>query len=192
VERPAWTALVPRRVTTITGEDYRVRRLERADKQLYAEFLRALSPADQRLRFFFGFDKPSARLLDLLTRVDHVRHEALAALAGEPGTEGTIAGVAHLVLDQEGGAEFAIAVRTAVKGHGLGYSLMLLLIDEAKRRGVRLLYGDVMRENYRMRQICEELEFEPSESLQGRNFVRFIREIRGDVPPKLDSPAVGA
>src|SRR5262245_19419216 len=44
-------------------------------------------------------------------------------------------------------AEYAIAVRSYWKGHGLGYLLMTRLIDIARRHGVREFAGEVPREN---------------------------------------------
>ena len=61
-------------------------------------------------------------------------------------------------LDEET-AEFAILVRSRLKGHGLGWQLMRRVIDYAKEKGLRRVYGDVLVENTTMLQMCVELGF---------------------------------
>jgi acetyltransferase len=56
-------------------------------------------------------------------------------------------------------AEFAILVRSRLKGHGLGWLLMRRVIDYAKEKGLRRVYGDVLVENTTMLQMCAELGF---------------------------------
>src|SRR5262245_38372887 len=61
-------------------------------------------------------------------------------------------------LDEET-AEFAILVRSRLKGHGLGWLLMQRVIDYAKEKDLRRVYGDVLVENTAMLQMCAELGF---------------------------------
>jgi acetyltransferase len=56
-------------------------------------------------------------------------------------------------------AEFAILVRSRFKGHGVGWMLMRRIIDYAKEKGLRRVYGDVLAENTAMLQMCAELGF---------------------------------
>jgi acetyltransferase len=56
-------------------------------------------------------------------------------------------------------AEFAILVRSRLKGHGLGWLLMQRIIDYAKEKGLRRVYGDVLVKNTTMLQMCAELGF---------------------------------
>ena len=56
-------------------------------------------------------------------------------------------------------AEFAIVVRSRLKGHGLGWLLMRRVIDYAREKGLRRVYGDVLAENSTMLQMCAELGF---------------------------------
>jgi acetyltransferase len=46
-----------------------------------------------------------------------------------------------------------------MKGHGLGYVLLTHLLDRARTRGIAEIWGDVMRENQAMLQMCRELGF---------------------------------
>ena len=56
-------------------------------------------------------------------------------------------------------AEFAVLVRSQLKGHGLGWLLMQRVIDYAKEKGLRRVYGDVLAENSAMLQMSAELGF---------------------------------
>jgi acetyltransferase len=56
-------------------------------------------------------------------------------------------------------AEFAILVRSRLKGHGLGWLLMQRVIDYGKEKRLRRVYGDVLAENASMLQMAAELGF---------------------------------
>jgi acetyltransferase len=57
-------------------------------------------------------------------------------------------------------AEFAIIVRSDLKGAGLGRLLFQQLIEHARSRGTGRLVGIVLRENKRMLNLCRDLGFE--------------------------------
>jgi len=50
-------------------------------------------------------------------------------------------------------------VRSDLKGHGLGYMLMQLLIEYARAEGIRTIEGQVLQENTAMLNMCRELGF---------------------------------
>jgi len=50
-------------------------------------------------------------------------------------------------------------VRSRLKGHGVGWLLMQRVIDYAKEKGLRRVYGDVLAENASMLQMTSELGF---------------------------------
>jgi acetyltransferase len=73
---------------------------------------------------------------------------------------GEITGVARLHSDSRyESAEYAILVRSDLKGNGLGWSLMQLLIDYATAEGLKSLDGQVLCENTTMLAMCRELGF---------------------------------
>jgi acetyltransferase len=70
-------------------------------------------------------------------------------------------GVARLEADPDyTSAEYAVIVRSDLKGHGLGWALMRHLIRYAEAEGLRELDGDVLAANERMLKMCRELGFE--------------------------------
>jgi acetyltransferase len=119
--------------------------------------LRDVSAVDLRLRFFARIAELSAAEADKLSHLDY-RHE-MAFIALDEDT-GRMLGLVRLKdeLDEKT-AEFAILVRSRLKGHGLGWQLMRRVIDYAKEKGLRRVYGDVLVENATMLQMCAELGF---------------------------------
>ena len=79
-------------------------------------------------------------------------------------------------------AEFAILVRSRLKGHGLGWLLMQRVIDYAKEKDLRRVYGDVLIENTTMLQMCAELGFHPVEDMGPdiRRVVLDLEDIGGE------------
>jgi acetyltransferase len=57
-------------------------------------------------------------------------------------------------------AEYAILLRSDLKGRGLGWELMQLLIDYARAEGLTSLFGEVANENTTMLAVCRELGFD--------------------------------
>jgi len=55
--------------------------------------------------------------------------------------------------------EYAILVRSDMKGRGLGYLLMQLIIEYARAEGLKLIEGQVLGENIAMLEMCRELGF---------------------------------
>jgi len=139
------------------GERVLIRRVRPEDMALYPDFLADVSPEDLRLRFFARIAELSAAEVDKLAHLDYGHEMAFIALDEDTGR---MLGLVRLKdeLDEET-AEFAILVRSRLKGHGLGWMLMRRVIDYAKEKGLRRVYGDVLVENTTMLQMCAELGF---------------------------------
>jgi acetyltransferase len=56
-------------------------------------------------------------------------------------------------------AEYAVLVDRTVTGIGLGPMLMRYIIEYAKQRGIKELYGEVLRENEPMLRLNRALNF---------------------------------
>ena len=143
--------------TTRGGEHVLIRRVRPDDMALYPDFLGDVSSADLRLRFFARIAELSAEEIDRLSHIDY-KHE-IAFVALDKVTD-HILGLVRLKHElDERTAEFAILIRSRLKGHGLGWLLMRRIIDFAKEKGLRRLYGDVLVHNAAMLQMCCELGF---------------------------------
>ena len=150
-----------------TGADYRnslrdgrrvfVRPLKPEDAALYPDFLSHLTHEDIRLRFFAAVRELSPAVVDRLTHLDYTR--AMAFIAFDEAS-GDMLGVVRLHRDPVGtGGEYAVLVRSALKGHGLGWLLMSRMIDYARHESLTVIHGQVLGENTTMLRMCAELGF---------------------------------
>lgn len=160
--------------TTRGGERIVIRELRREDMALYADFLRDVGGEDLRLRFWAHIAELSAEEADKLGHLDY-KHETAFVAVDE--TSGQLLGLVRLKdeLDEET-AEFAILVRSRLKGHGLGWLLMRRVIDYGKEKRLRRIYGDVLAENSAMLLMCAELGFQQQD--RGPDFKRVVLDLR--------------
>ena len=155
------------------GERVLIRRLQPEDMALYPDLLREVSAEDLRLRFFADVAELSAEERDKLSHLDYRHEMAFIALDEDIGR---MLGLVRLKdeLDEQT-AEFAILVRSRLKGHGVGWLLMQRVIDYAKEKGLRRVYGDVLAENAAMLQMCAELGFRTED--MGPQFRRGVLDL---------------
>lgn len=138
---------------SITWQGRRVllRPIKPEDGAQHLEFFNALDPDDVRYRVFMRQREIRLSQLARLTQIDYDREMAFIATAErEPGRFETL-GVARAIADPDNEtAEFAIIVRSDIKGRGLGTILLRKLIDYCRRRGTKELVGEALSDNQRM------------------------------------------
>jgi acetyltransferase len=135
-----------------------VRPIRPEDEPLIHEFLRHVTTHDLRLRFFAAMKEFSHEFIARLTQLDYARAMAFVAFAEDTNE---IVGVVRLHSDSiyETG-EYAILLRSDLKGRGLGWALMQLIIEYARSEGLKAISGDVLQENTVMLAMCRSLGFE--------------------------------
>lgn len=139
------------------GTVIRLRSVRPEDERLLQDFAAHMTPEDMRLRFLAPMRGLSHKLAARLSHIDHDRDVALLAFA-ESADE--VLGVARFSADPGNrAAEFAIAVRSDWKGHGLGHLLMVRIIEQARQHGIDELVGEVLPENAAMLQLCRDYGF---------------------------------
>jgi acetyltransferase len=139
------------------GWRVQVRPVRPEDEPLYPPFFARVTAEDLRLRFFAHMKEFSHAFIARLTQLDYSRAIAFAAI--EPET-GDLLGVVRLHSDanHEVG-EYAILLRSDLKGRGLGWALMKLMIEYAVADGLATVKGQVLRENTTMLSMVEALGF---------------------------------
>jgi acetyltransferase len=143
----------------VLGEGWRifVRPIWPDDDHLIRGLLAHVSKEDLRLRFFDSIKEFSPQFIARLTQLDFTRSMAFAAI-DEAGSE--MLGVVWLYFDAIGRTgEYAVLLRSDLKGRGLGWTLMQLIIEYARSEGLSLLCGQVLQENTVMLKMCRELGF---------------------------------
>jgi len=150
------------RLTLRDGTPVLIRRLVAGDAALYPDFLSDVTAEDLRLRFFEPIHEVSHELLVKLINYDPKR--AMAFIAVDE-TSQKMLGVVRLHDETSGeNGEFAILVRSRLKGHGLGWLLMKRLIEFSKHKDLKTVQGQVLSENTIMLAMCAELGFHTSEN----------------------------
>ena len=134
-----------------------VRPIRPEDEPPIHEFLGHVTAEDLRLRFFAPMKQFTHEFIARLTQLDYAR--AMAFVAFDDVT-GEMLGVVRIHSDSvyETG-EYAILLRSDLKGRGLGWALMQLIIEYAKSEGLKTISGDVLAENTTMLAMCRQLGF---------------------------------
>jgi RimJ/RimL family protein N-acetyltransferase len=134
------------------------RPMSRDDELLLRDLLAHVSTEDLRLRFFDSIKEFSPQFITRLLTIDGVH--AMAFVAIDEASEEML-GVVRIYCDQvRQTGEYAVLLRSDLKGRGLGWDLMQLIIEYAKAEGLNRLCGQVLQENFAMLKMCRELGFE--------------------------------
>ena len=123
-----------------------------------------LTPEQVRLRTFHRQNELTPAAAERLVRIDPETTSAWVAV----DADGEIRGEARLhadVVDESG--EFGVTVDPSFTERGIGRALMQRLLDDARRRGLRTIWGDVLADNSTMldfvKRIGAKREFVPDE-----------------------------
>ena len=133
--------------TTADGRALVVRPICPADAAALQRAFARLTPEQVRLRTFHRINELSPEAAERMTRIDPVTTTACVAV----DADGEIRGEARLHVDAAtDSAEFGVIVDPAFTGQGIGWCLTQRLIDDARRRDLYELWGDVLAENHTM------------------------------------------
>lgn len=158
--------MLERHIVLRDGTRVLFRPLTPEDAALYPDFLADVTTEDLRLRFFAPMRHVSHGLIDKLVHYDPANAMAFIAIEEHSGR---MLGVVRLHDDPGGNsAEFAILLRSPLKGRGLGWLLMKHMIAHARQKGLAHVRGQVLAENSSMLTMCDELGFHISDDPQER------------------------
>jgi acetyltransferase len=144
----------------INGRGVTLRPIRPEDEPQHAQFLQRVDAADIRLRFFYAVRVMSHNDLARFTQIDYDREMAFIASVDDGEAVAETWGVVRAIADPDNmDAEFAILVRSDLKGCGLGSLLMKKIIRYCAARGTGALTGSVLRGNDRMLSLARELGF---------------------------------
>ena len=166
------------------GEPILVRPIRPEDEAQHRAFLEQIAPGDLRLRFFYSRRELPRSEIARLTQIDYAREMAFIAVRRpEGGAEETI-GVVRAVADPDNvEAEFALVVRSDLKGRGLGRLLLEKMVAYLAGRGTQRVVGYVMRENLPMRGLARALGFvDESRGADGADDLRLVLALQRASP----------
>ncbi|MEP7242076.1 MAG: GNAT family N-acetyltransferase [Gammaproteobacteria bacterium] len=156
-----------------------LRPLRPEDAPQHQEFISRISEDDMQARFFHAVKKLPPGELAYLTQLDYERSMAFIATAPGPDGRSETLGVVRAQTDPDSeSAEFAVLVRSDLKGHGLGAVLMEKIVRYCRQLGVRQVIGDVLASNTRMLQLAKTQGFRLEMAQEG------VVRIRLDIHPQ--------
>lgn len=140
------------------GRRIEVRQIGPGDREGLARLFARLSPESRHRRFLGPKTALTAAELTFLTDIDHVHHEAIAAIDKR---DGSIVGVGRYVrhIDRVAAAELAVEVADEVQRMGLGTALAILIVQSARANGYTLLTATTLWENRPARTVLRRLGF---------------------------------
>ncbi|MEF1312316.1 bifunctional acetate--CoA ligase family protein/GNAT family N-acetyltransferase [Vibrio mytili] len=147
-------------VTLRDGQPVLLRPILPEDEPLHAQFIQSVSKEDLYKRFFSEVGEFNHEALANFTQIDYDREMAFVAVAfNENGP--SIIGVARaLITPDNSDAEFAILIRSDLKGKGLGKVLMQKIISYCKSKGTKQISGMTMPTNRGMLMLAQSLGFD--------------------------------
>jgi acetyltransferase len=138
-------------VTLKSGRRVVLRPIRPEDSSAHFKFVKSLSPEDLRLRFFGSVRDFEPIDMANFTQIDYDREMAFIGSAQtESGENETLGVVRASTKPDNSEAEFAIIVRSDMKGQGLGGQLFDKIIRYCRSRGTGYLIGETLPENKAM------------------------------------------
>lgn len=142
------------------GQSLTLRPIKPEDEARHLDFFNHSDPEDLRMRFFYARRSFEHTELARLTQIDYQREIAFVATnlnaAGEEQIIGSVQGISDPNNDE---AEFAVIVRSDMKGKHLGWILMDKLIRYLRVNGTNKVVGTILKENHGMLDLARGLGF---------------------------------
>lgn len=147
-------------VTLKSGASCLFRPILPEDEPLLQRFIGKVTKEDLYYRYFSEINEFTHEELAKMTQIDYDREMAFVAVR-QSGASQEIIGVARAFSDPDNiDAEFAVLVRSDLKGLGLGRKLMEKLICYTRQRGLQRLNGITMPHNGGMVALARKLGFQ--------------------------------
>jgi len=142
------------------GGELLLRPIRPEDGAAHVAFFNALTPDDVRYRMFVRVRELQPAQLARFTQIDYDREMAFVAVRPGPDGRDETLGVGRVVADPDNiSAEFAVTVRSDLKGKGLGVLLMNRLIAYCRARGTREIVGEALPQNAPVIGLVKKLGF---------------------------------
>ncbi|WP_296583864.1 bifunctional acetate--CoA ligase family protein/GNAT family N-acetyltransferase [Xanthobacter sp.] len=153
------------------GSTVALRPIRPEDEPGLVDVVHRSDPQDVRMRFLGSVKDFPHLMAARLSQIDYDREMAFVAQEDN----GDICGVVRIIADPDNdAAEYAIMVRSDFKGKGLGFQLMSEILAHARKRGLRQVFGDVMRENGPMLRLAEDLGFKATPGSDDPSVMRVV------------------
>ena len=165
-------------LTLSDGTKVTLRPIRTADAAIEQQFVRSLSDEARYFRFMDMLRELSPQMLKQMTDIDYHDQMALIAVTTRPPKEVQIAVGRYVVFPNGEECEFAIVVGNDWQKKGIATALMLMLIDAARKRGLKTMVGEVLASNTKMLHFVRKLGFHTTSDPQDPRQMRATKELR--------------
>lgn len=149
---PEWAATI----ATRDGLNLNIRPAAPEDERALADFFGQLSPQDLRFRFLSAMKQVGPDFARQLADIDHRQTENLLAFDDRNQLVATAMIAAPEGTDD---AEVAVAVRSDLKGRGIGWSMLDHACDYARSRGFKAVHSMQLSDDRAAIALEEEMGF---------------------------------
>jgi acetyltransferase len=144
------------RDVTLPAGTFHIRPIKPEDEPALVEMTNRSSLEDMRSRFLGAIRSLPHALAARLSQIDYDREMAFVAVSI---IDGALAAVCRIVIEPNfEEAEYAIMVRTDIKGQGLGAALTKAIFQYARDRGVKAMWGDTLADNNQMLNLARDFD----------------------------------
>lgn len=168
-----------------SGRKVLLRPIRPEDEPNHHVLVSKMTAEDIRFRFFGLVHELPHSEMARLTQIDYDREMAFIGEYTHPDGIKETLGVVRTVTDPDNEkAEFAVLVRSDLKGSGLGKRLLTKMIEYCRTRGTEAIVGQVLKDNIRMLKFVEHLGFVQTKTIDGD-----IVEVEYDLTkPTVETP----
>lgn len=147
-------------ITLKSGQPVLVRPIRPEDEDTHRAFDTSLSQQDRYNRYFGEVPHLGHEQLARQTQIDYDREMAFIASAlNGKGVRETL-GVVRVLMDPDNiEGEFAIIIRSDMKGQGLGRQLLTKMVEYCRDNGTQFITGVTMSENRGMADLARKVGF---------------------------------
>jgi acetyltransferase len=142
------------------GTDIVIRPIRPEDAEIEQAFIRGLSAESKYFRFMNSIHELSLEMLVRFTQIDYHNEMALVAIYQGSDGEEEIGVARYMTNPDKKTCEFAIVVSDKWQGKGIARLLMQKLIEIARNRGLEIMEGQVLANNFRMLELMLSLNFQ--------------------------------
>ncbi len=154
-----------------------VRPVRPADAEAIQAFVRGLSAASRRARFFGTIRELAPGMLARLTAADAGPDRVFIVVSHERGTDRVVALAQYAADDDGASCELALVLADDWQGRGLGRLLLDMLIETARDAGFTRAEADVLRGNAGMLGLARAFGFSVMHSPHDATLLRIALDL---------------
>lgn len=146
-------------VQLANGIDVTIRPVRPEDAEMEQDLIRGLSTESRYFRFMNTLQELTPEMLVRFTQIDYYEDMALIAVVENDDCEEEIGVARYTTNPDKKSCEFALVVSDKWQHKGIAHRLMHRLIEIARERGLEVMQGEILSDNFKMLDLIRSLGF---------------------------------